>query len=322
MTTVQDLGRPAYRAYGVAVGGAMDALALRIGNALLGNSDGEAGLEITLTGPELRFEAGRWIALTGGVIEAAVDDEPIPTGRPVYVPAGSILRLGAVTHGARAYLTADGGFRLPRVLGGYGTDVRGGFGGLAGRRLRAGDALPLNEPRLPLPAGTDRFTAARIAPSPALQSRIDPPVIRVIPGREMAVFAEESVRAFFGSPFTVLPQSDRMGIRLEGVRIRRTAAGELISTGVAAGTIQVPPNGQPIVLMADSQPTGGYPRIAQAAAVDLPTLAQLKPGESLAFVPIDLEEAERLLDERERALAQLRAGVCAYWRRRGCVAGD
>jgi antagonist of KipI len=322
MTTVQDLGRPAYRAYGVAVGGAMDTLALRIGNALIGNADGEAGLEITLAGPELRFEAGRWIALTGGAAEASVDGAPLPMERPVYVPAGSVVRVGAITGGARAYLTVDGGFRLPRVLGGLGTDVRGGFGGLSGRRLQAGDVLPLNAPKLPPPACPDRCAIARIRPSPMLRPRIDPPVVRVMAGRETAEFAEESVRDFLTSPFKVSPQSDRMGIRLDGPRIRRTAAGEMFSTGVAPGTIQVPPNGLPIVLMADSQPTGGYPRIAQVAAVDLPALAQARPGDALAFALIGLEEAERLLEERERALALLRAGAYAYWRRRVRVAGD
>ena len=316
LTTIQDLGRPRCRAYGVSVGGAMDTLALRTANLLLGNSDGEAGIEATVTGPDLAFDEGRWIAICGAEANPVLNGEAVPMWKPVYVPAGSVLQLGSVTNGMRVYLAVDGGFRLPQVLGGYGTDLRGGFGGLEGRRLKANDILPLGPAKLAPPSDGEVLTAAPVMPVRELQTLLNRPAVRVFPGREMGEFDADSLRAFFTEPFTVSPQSDRMGIRLEGPRLNRTVSREMLTAGVSCGTVQVPPDGRPIILMADGQPTGGYPRIAQVAEVDLPVLAQARPGKKLGFVRITLDEAERLLDMRERVLARIGTAARLFWKGR------
>ena len=302
LTTVQDLGRPGHRRQGVASGGAMDAFALQVANLLVGNAGNAPALEFALTGPRLKFSGDALIALCGG------EFGDLPDWRLVRVRAGAEISLEKCRAGCRGYLAVAGGFDVPRMLGGGGTDLRGGFGGHEGRALRAGDILKVK--RGVLEAHTMRPDAALhhfIAPEirPAYSRS---PTVRVVRGTEAGEYSGE----FFHHLFTVETNSDRMGLRLTGPHLeRRPKAGELVSSPVTPGTIQVPPDGQPIVLMADAQTLGGYPKIAHAISVDLPLLAQLRPGDTVRFQEVALAEAHRLRLAREHTLAILREGLAA-----------
>lgn len=292
LTTVQDLGRPGWRASGVSPAGAADPFSLRMANLLVGNAEGEAALELTQTGPELEFPAGALVAVGGAPIDG------LPWGRPIYLPPGSRLRLGATIGGLRSYLACAGGFGLPRVLGGGGTDLRAGFGGLAGRALRTGDWLPLRS------AGTAR-APVRWHVDPRLRPTVEGEVeLRVLPGPAAAELPGWAERAF-----TVGTRSDRMGLRLEGEACPRPPSGGLDSFPVIPGTVQVPPDGRPIVLLADAQTLGGYARLGHVISADLPRLGQLRPGDQLRFRAVELGEARALLAARERTLRELRLGL-------------
>ncbi|MBL9200243.1 MAG: 5-oxoprolinase subunit PxpB [Opitutaceae bacterium] len=291
-TTVQDLGRVGHRAEGVASGGAADPVALRLANLLAGNREDAAALECTLTGPELRFEADAMIAWGGA--EAA----GLARWQPLAVRAGQTVSVGALQRGGcRGYLAVSGGIRTARELGSRSTCVRAGLGGLDGRALRDGDRLPLN------PTGMTAVGRWHVDER-ALPHYSVAPTVRVVPGAQAGDF-----EALEGNVFTVAPQSDRMGVRLSGRLPRRGPARELVSAPVVPGTVQVPPDGAPIVLLADAQTIGGYPQAAHVITVDLPLVAQLRPGDTVRFASIAHDEARRLLLARERALGLLREGL-------------
>ena len=317
LTTVQDLGRFGYQSDGIIVSGAMDALALRVANRLVGNPETAAGLEITLLGPRIRFEADHLIALTGAHLSPTLNGQPVGLHRPVWVAAGTELAFGPAVAGCRAYLAVAGGGAVPPVLGSRSTYLRAGFGGFEGRALRAGDALPVGAPAaigaklvqlLARPgaawAATDFTPGPALCPRPAYR-----PVLRAVRGPEYGQFSAESQRAFWAEPFTITPAADRMGYRLHGPPLARLAATELLSSAVTFGTVQVPAGGQPIVLGADCQTTGGYPRLAQVISVDWPALAQAAPGQPLRFREVSVAEAQALYAAREVALAGLRRGI-------------
>lgn len=291
-TTVQDLGRSGHRAGGVVLSGAMDPFAMRLANLLVGNPETAAGLEFTLVGPELRFRHDTTIALGGA------DFDGLPRWRPLPIKAGTRLNLGTARSGCRGYLAIAGGVAVPSVLGSRSTYVRGGFGGLAGRPLRAGDALPVPAiQRRPL--GHWRIDE-RILPAYSTS-----PVVRVVRGAHA-----DGVAHVLGAPsFRVMPQSDRMGARLHGPSLPRTGGGDMVSCPVAPGTVQVPPDGQPIILLADAQTIGGYPQVAHVISVDLPLVAHLRPGDAVRFREVELDEAHELAVTCERSLALLREGL-------------
>jgi len=292
MTTIQDLGRPGHLAEGVPIGGAVDSFALRVVNLLVGNPEGAPALEITLIGPELEFGGPTWIAVGGAAFDG------VPAWRPIRVEAGSRLRFGNRLRGCRAYLAVAGGFAAASVMGGRGTFLAAALGGFHGRPLRDGDVVPTCD------------TERRLAGHWSLDERMLPPysrepVVRVIPGTHTGEFGA----GLFAGRFAVTARSNRMGIRLDGPKLVRGAEGDLVSTAVAPGTIQVPPDGNPIVLMADAQTLGGYPRVGHVASADLPLLAQLAPGDGIRFAPTTLAAAHGLLQAAERALALLRQGL-------------
>lgn len=292
-TTVQDLGRPGHRADAVPLGGAMDRVALRVANLLVGNDEAAAALEFTLLGPELEFSEEVLVALTGADFESG-----LPNWTPVRVPAATPIRFGAARDRCRGYLAIAGGFEVPPVLGSASTYLRGGFGGLGGRALRDGDVVTAR--------GVPRRSDGRWHIDPRiLPPYSGRPTVRVLRGAQ----APEFGRTFFEASYHVTTQSDRMGLRLHGPALRREGAAELRSSPVAPGTVQVPPDGNPIVLMADAQTIGGYPQIAHVIDVDLPLVAQLRPGDALAFAEVTLEEAHELALAREHALAMLRHGL-------------
>lgn len=298
LTTVQDLGRRGRRALGVPPGGAVDALALRLVNLLVGNDEGAAALEFTLLGPELEFAADTTIAVGGGDFIGAV-----PRWQPLRVRAGERLKFGAARSGCRGYLAVAGGLDVPQVLGSRGTYLRATLGGMEGRALREGDVLPAKEIVRDV-VGQWRIDE-RILPAYSTS-----PTVRFIAGAQAAEFGG----TFASAEFRVTAKSDRMGVRLAGPKVMRNVARELVSTTVVPGTVQVPPDGQPIVLLADAQTIGGYPQIAHVVTVDLPLVAQLRPGDALRFVEVSLEAARELVRIRERAIAMLREGLAGKLR--------
>ncbi len=281
-TTVQDLGRRGHRHLGVGLGGAMDRLALVIGNALVGNADEAAALELCLPPALMRFDADCVIALTGADCAARLDGATFPVGNAMQAKAGIMLELSRPTRGARAYLCVRGGIDVPVLMGSRSTDLQTQSGGFAGRMIRRGDVLRVRSgDSSPYPAGGG--LPARAASPPHLHWPKDDGPIRVMPAPEFAEFAPESRAALLEADWRVSPQSNRMGFRLEGPALTRVAQHELTSHAVFPGIIQVPEGGAPIVLMADAHTTGGYPRIATVIAADQWRLAQVPPGGSLRF---------------------------------------
>lgn len=298
LTTVQDTGRAGFRAQGVPPGGALDGRALRLANLLVGNPEDAAGLEITLLGPRLHFGVDTRFALTGAELEARLDGEPVPSRRPLRAGAGSTLDLGAARAGCRAYLACAGGIDVPVLLGSRATCLPGRFGGMEGRPLRAGDRLPLGEPAGSHPRRAPWSLSRDLQPLPGPGAEI-----RLLPGAHSQLLTPEARERLRGEPFRLSPASDRMGCRLEGPPLSLSRALEPSSEGVVPGTVQLPPGGEPIVLLADAGTTGGYPRIGHVADVDLRLLAQLRPGDSLRFRETTLSDAHRLLRREARTLA-------------------
>ncbi|MED1738861.1 biotin-dependent carboxyltransferase family protein [Bacillus swezeyi] len=319
MTTVQDLGRTGFQKYGILVSGAMDADSLRLANMLAGNKQNEAALEVTLMGPgpSLRFQKTALIAVAGADFSLTVNDEEAPLWRPVLVEEGSIITFGMCRRGSRAYMAVAGGIDVPPVMNSKSTYVRAGIGGCKGRQLQKGDSLTAGE-----------LTALSENIIEKLRAQMNPhgfatpnwavdrqyflplkknPAIRVIKGEQFSRFTQSSQETFFGEPFRVTAKSDRMGYRLQGEALQLESPLEMISEAVSFGTIQVPPDGNPIVLLADRQTAGGYPRIAHIISADLSAVTQMMPGEQVQFQLIGLHEAERLYIERETKISELAA---------------
>jgi antagonist of KipI len=322
LTTVQDRGRHGLQHIGVVPSGAMDTVALALANSLVGNPSYNAALEITLLGPELEFENEALVALCGAEMESRVGSatsaERLPENRPVLIEKGTVLKLTRTTLGSRAYLAVAGGIALPEVLGSRSTYLPAKFGGFQGRALRAGDRLPLidNVTQVSLKryqalqGKKDRAglrTVAWSVPSLTLPMR-DPLLIHAMEGRHHALFDAAARRAFFEATWKMTPDSNRMGFRLTGPVLAREEAGEILSEPACLGTVQVPANGMPIALMADHQTTGGYPKIAEIAAADVPRLAQLAPGGTVQFGRCSLAQARELRSVlRERIQGAVRA---------------
>lgn len=300
-TTLQDGGRQAWRDRGLSRCGALDDLALQQANLLVGNSADAAALEITLGPAALRFHEDAWVALTGTDVPADLGGRMLRPGWRALARAGDTLRLTAPQQRMRSYVAVSGGIDVPIVLGSRSTDLKAGFGGGWGRALKDGDRLPLGP-------------AARWPQRPAgLRVPEWRPVLRVLPGPEVAEFEPDSLAAFFATAWRVSPQSNRMGYRLTGPVLRRRAGlGDLPSHGVLPGVIQVPPAGQPIVLLADCQTTGGYPKIGIVIQADLWQLAQAPLGSLLRFEPCEPEAALAALRQRRHALQQLASALTIF----------
>lgn len=302
-TTVQDLGRSGYQRYGVVVSGGMDDYALRAANLILGNDENDAVLEMTMQGPIIRFEHNTRISICGADFSATINGRNVPMWRPICVKAGSVLEFGYAADGCRTYLAVSGGIQLPPVLESRSTYVRGGMGGLSGRALQKEDTLPITK-QLDLrnasfgtkPFGIEQWYLSQSI----LPVYSNHPVLRFIEGPEYKLFEDKSIEALMQEQFTIDPQSDRMGYQLKGHALRLKHPYEMLSEAVTVGTMQIPPSGDPILLLKDRQTTGGYPRIAQVITVDIPLLAQLKPHDTVRFQEVTHEEAEKLFIERER----------------------
>jgi antagonist of KipI len=315
LTTVQDLGRPGLQRHGVVVGGAMDTTALRIANLLVGNDQDAAALEVTLLGPTMEFEDEQLFAIGGADLGAHLDREPVPPWRPCKAATGNVLSFTGARSGCRAYIAFAGGIDVPKVLGSRGTDLRARIGGLAGRPLAAGDVIPVGAPSESARRWLSELSsrARRVADWGAGRSLFAPPlsepVIRVLRGLDYELFDEASRAALVDTAFQVSAQSDRMGYRLDGPRLTLDRPRELLSAPIALGTVQVPPSGQPIVLMADRHSVGGYPRIAHVITADVPLLAQAALGARVRFREVSLAQAQAIYLDRERDLRQLAAAM-------------
>jgi antagonist of KipI len=322
-TTIQDLGRPAHQHAGIPGSGAMDTIACRAANLLVGNDEQAAVLEAALIGPTIVVERPTLIALTGADLSASIDDTPLPRWRPVHVPGGSTLRFGRAVVGCRAYIGVAGGIDVPPVFGSRSTYLRAGFGGFEGRALRAGDrlrlgAVPMRSRRIAdaLPVVDGRPAVARWSLSTTLRPPYsESPTVRLLDGAHLALLDTASREALFETHFRVSSSSDRMGYRLERAALSLESPTELLSEGVTFGTVQLPPGGAPIILMADRQTTGGYPRVGEVASIDLPLVAQLKPGDTLRFRRASVDDAQRLLLQYEHDWAQARAAIALAFSR-------
>lgn len=296
-TSLQDCGRYGFQQIGVPVCGAMDRYSHQLANALAGNQQDRATLEITLSGPTLRFTRRVVIAICGADLSPLLDQQPINMQQAIKVAAGSVLSFGRRLRGARAYLAVSGGFAVKPQMNSQSTCLGAQFGGADGRYLQKGDRLAINScfhnapPRV-LPFG-----------APEVLSTQQP--IRVVVGRHWQAFSQQTQQQFLQSAYQIGKDSNRMGYRLQGEALLTEQGGDILSEAVDSGTIQIPPDGQPIVLMADSQTTGGYPKIANVASVDLSRLAQMLPGDSVRFSLISLEQAQRLAFERDNWLQKL-----------------
>jgi len=303
LTTIQDLGRAGHQREGLSPAGAMDPFAASTANLLAGNGRGAAVLEVTLLGPALRALAGVRVTLCGADLSARLDGLPLPLWRTAIVRAGGRLSFGRRVSGARAYLAVAGGFDVPAVLGSRATFLRGGMGGLNGRPLRVGDVLEGvrgGEQALPWPGRGLRPGDMPAYPLPA--------VLRVLPGPHPDALAGDALAVMAGGFYTVSPQSDRQGYRLDGPAIPRLG-GDILSEAMPPGGLQVPPDGHPILLMADRQTTGGYPLLAVVISADLPRAAQIAPGDTVRFVAVTLEEAQAAAAAQERWLRVVEAGT-------------
>ncbi|MBM7587729.1 antagonist of KipI [Bacillus pakistanensis] len=319
LSTVQDLGRYGFQKHGVIVSGAMDSLAHRISNLLVGNEEIHPTIEFTLLGPVIEFTETTLISICGATMNATIDGQSLPLWRPVLIKKGSELRIGQCQDGCRAYIAIAGGLNVSSIMNSKSTYLRAEIGGFKGRALKPDDELKpgqigslsknmiqsLTPNLINSPFTEMEWTVA----SELIPTHHKKAYIRVTPGRQYHLFSKDSLDNFFNEPFNITAQSDRMGYRLEGPRLKLQHEEDMISEAVSFGTIQVPSNGNPIILLADRQTIGGYPKIAQVATADLPYVAQLKPGDRVAFKEITVEEAQKLYLKQEWNLQQLKQGI-------------
>lgn len=299
--TLQDLGRIGQQRFGVPVSGALDPVSLRIANALVGNPDATAALEMFYKGPTLAVAAESVrVASIGAALEvlSGAASRPVPARQSVRLVRGERIRVGRCKTSLVAYLAVEGGFSLPGFLGSLSTFVRAGLGGIDGRALRKGDALPLALATAP---ERDEHRA------PAWDILAPRARVRVVFGPQDDYFTERGRRTLVASRYTVSLQSDRMGMRLEGPALEHAKGFNIVSDGTAPGSIQVPGNGLPIVLLADRPTTGGYPKIATVVSADLPAFGRLRPGATIGFDAVSVEQAEAARRELEAQIAALRA---------------
>ena len=305
LNSIQDLGRYGLRAIGIGTSGAMDSLALRVGNILVGNDDERAAIEVQTFPFALRFERDARFAITGADAPALLEDMPLPPGWSLVARAGQVLRIAQPRAGARVYVSLAGGIDVAPAMGSRSTNMRNGFGGLEGRALHKGD-------RLAVAAGNAVVDGDIGANVPAgLVAQEQPIAIRVVAGAEYDILPAALQHAFWHSDWTVTPQSDRGGYRLRGAELRLPTPMEMRSYGVVAGIIQLPPSGQPIIQLSDANTAGGYPRLGGVIEADLHRLGQARPGTAIRFIETGFEAAQSAQQEIETFLTELRSAMAA-----------
>ena len=319
LTTVQDAGRVGYAAQGYRSCGAADGYAYRLGNVLVGNDPGAAVLECTLRGAALRFETDTVFALTGAESPAVLDSTPVPYYAPLLAKAGSVLQMGAAKTGLRSYLAVGGGIATPPVLGSRATDVKCGIGGLEGRKLTAGDTLPIDScdtaalwqaitaKRLDRPL-RDKTVCGGLHPM-RVQGTQMLPLLRAVPGPQDAAFTVQGRQDFIHGIYTLTPDCDRMACKLAGTPLQMRRGADILSDGIVPGSVQVSADGQPIVMLADHQTTGGYAKIATVIPCDIPTLAQVRPGQLVGFRVVTVEEGTAACKKEKDKWAYLKEKI-------------
>ncbi len=300
LTTVQDTGRTGARSFGINPNGAMDAASARLVNIILGNDESECVLEMHFPAPAIEFDANAMIAIGGADFSAKIDGVSISNWSTAFVPRGGVLTFPNRFSGNRAYLAVRGGFQIDKWLGSSSTNLIAGLGGLSGRKLMTGDRIACGD-------------SHRVANQHTIGSSILPrysrfPTVRVLAASEFEFLTPVAEQIFLGEGFTLTNDCDRMGYRLKGKPMHLLDDLQMVSSAVTFGTIQLLPDGQIIILMADHQTSGGYPRIANVISVDLPILGQCGPGDGVSFTMVSIEEAERLVLEFEDKLNFLRVG--------------
>ncbi len=299
LTTIQDFGRIGYQQYGVPVAGAMDSYAMQLANILVGNDRNDAVIEMTFVGPEIEFNLNTTIAITGADMSPNINGSLIEMYKTINVNKGDILKFNAVKQGCRAYLSICGGLDIPNIMESKSTYLRANIGGFEGRKLRVGDEIYVKARK------NVRRVNTREIPKELIPQYKNEVAARVILGPEDKRFTNQGIETFFEDEYKITNQSDRMGYRLDGKKIEHKDGADIISGGIALGAIQVPGHGQPIIMMADRQTTGGYTKIANVISVDIPYLAQLKPGDKIKFKETTLDEAHKLIKQREEKLTKL-----------------
>ena len=299
-TTLQDQGRFGWQRYGLGPAGAMDRAAMAEANVLVGNAPGIAAIEFALAGGQFRVAGGRVrVALAGAAADMKIDGRSVPSGASATAEDGAVIDIGTARTGLFMYLAIAGGLAVPADLGAIATHVRAGVGGLGGRALKAADGLPCAVAEL---AGDD------LALAPGFKKPNETGPIRVMLGPQADYFTDAGRATFLSATYTVTPQADRMGIRLTGPKIEHGPKGyNIVSDGIATGSIQVPGMGEPLVLLADRQTTGGYPKIATVITADLGRLAQMRPGTELTFQAVSRAAALAALATQHAALEAFRA---------------
>lgn len=287
LTTIQDMGWFGYQETGMAVSGVMDTRSASLANILVGNDVNEAVIEVTMMGPMMEFTKDNMVAVTGGDLGAKLDGKPMPRYEAVLVKAGQVLSFAGMFSGSRAYVAFAGGLDVPVVMGSKSTNLKSKVGGLEGRKLGAGDEIGFAAPKTWLPNMKDR----KLEPDDFAAREI---TLRVLMGPQDDYFTEKGIATFLGSTYTVSNEYDRMGCRMQGEIIEHKNGGDIITDGISFGAVQVPSHGNPIVMMADHQTTGGYTKIANVISVDLPKLAQCMPGFKIHFEKVSIEEAQDL----------------------------
>ena len=308
LTSIQDGGRYGYQDIGVSPSGPMDKRAFQTANILAGNSKDESAFEFTYMGPVILFESDNVIAITGADMSPTLDSVEIPMYQAVSVRRGQKLRFGMLKNGLRSYLAVSGGLDVPEVMGSRSTLIRNHIGGYNGRAIQKDDRILLRSPV----AEIGKMNKRRLPPGNTDYESIE---LRVIRGPQDDRFTDAGIKTFFNGEYSVTNEADRMGCRLDGAVIEHKSDANIISDGIAEGSVQVPGNGLPIVMLADRQSTGGYTKIATVITVDLPKMAQVKPGNKIRFIEIDIKTAQKLYVKEQKKIRKLES----KWKNRKSV---
>jgi biotin-dependent carboxylase-like uncharacterized protein len=305
LTTVQDKGRYGYQKYGMPVAGVMDAFSYKMANLLVGNEENEAVLEFTFQGPKIEFKENSIIAITGADAQPCINDRQVSMWESLYVEKGSTLSFSGLKSGFRGYISFKSGIKVPEVMGSKSTYLRGGLGGFAGRKLEKGDSIEICS-SVEKGSFKERYLPQEYVPVYSDDQ------IRVILGPQEECFTEKGLNTFLSETFQITSQADRMGYRLEGATIEHETSADILSDGIAPGSIQVPGHGKPIVMLADRQTTGGYTKIATVITVDINKIVQMKPGSSVDFAVTSQKKAEQLLKKQKSIYNKIKNNGVKY----------
>lgn len=304
-TTVQDIGRFGYESLGAPTSGAMDIFSFKVANILAGNTIDEPVLEVTLLGPRMEFLSDAFISVTGANMIPLINGKKRPTWSAFPVKKGDVLSFSPMTEGCRAYIAVAGGLKAENVMGSASTYVRGKIGGILGRPLKKGDILELKRDdsakRKPCKVKSDYI--------PSYKTMVN---VRIILGPQDDYFSNDAIEKLLSSTYTLTNESDRMGFRLDGPEIRPIDKYDIITDGLIPGSVQIPGNGKPIIMMKDAQTTGGYVKIANVISIDLPKLAQLKPGDKLRFEKVKLNKAHEMLKDVNKTLNKIKEELVRF----------